>query len=887
MAEESISTRFNPLDVQDKWYSIWEENGFFKAGVHNSSGKSDEAYSIVIPPPNVTGNLHMGHALDNTLQDILIRRRRMQGYNVLWLPGVDHAGISTQVVVEREIAKEGLTRHDLGREKFLQRVWEWKNQYGSNIINQLKRLGCSCDWSRERFTMDEGLSNAVRKVFVGLYNDGLIYRDNYIINWCPRCLTALSDLEVIHNESDGKLYHIKYPLVGEEGEYIVVATTRPETMLGDTAVAVHPDDERYKAVVGRSTLLPLMERTLPIVADSFVEAEFGSGAVKVTPAHDVNDFEIGKRHDLETINILNDDATTNSNAGRYEGLDRFKAREAVVEDLEKGGYLLKVEDYSHAVGHCQRCNTVVEPYLSLQWFVQIKPLAEPAIKAVENGNIELVPDNWKATYFNWMNNIRDWCISRQLWWGHRIPAWYCVDCKATIVSETDPIECDSCGGGKLEQDEDVLDTWFSSALWPFSTLGWPQETSDLKTYYPTSVLSTGHDIIFFWVARMIMMGLKFMEDVPFHKTYIHALVRDPQGKKMSKSTGNVVDPLDIISDYGVDAVRFGLAIMAIPGKDIPLSEERMIGSRNFANKIWNAARFVMMNLGDDFSVDVPLDGLKLEDVWILSRLSGLIGSVDEAIETFRFNDASQALYDFIWHEYCDWYLEMVKSRLYAKDGSAEEDRRTVKLVLWRVTENIMRLLHPFMPFLTEEIWQHLPHDGESIMVSSWPQADSAMSDPEAEKEIEAIMDIVTTIRNVRSEMHVDPGLKIDILIKPMDNTETKYLEDNVHHLKTLARVNEVALDKNASKPDSAATCVVRGLEIYLLLEGIVDLGEERTRLSGEIEKLQAALVSTEKKLGNQGFLSKAPAEVVAKEKDKRQSHLSSIEKLEESLERIK
>ncbi|MGB4483327.1 MAG: valine--tRNA ligase, partial [bacterium] len=746
MAEgKNLSTVYNPRVVEDKWYQYWMEGDYFRPTID----PEQEPFTIVIPPPNVTGALHMGHALDNTIQDVLIRWKRMTGVPTLWLPGTDHAGIATQARVVESLAQEGLTPQDLGREKFLERTWQWKEQYGGRIIEQLKRLGASCDWSRERFTMDEGCSRAVREVFVSLFEKGLIYRGDYIVNWCPQCGTAISDIEVEHEEEEGKLWHFRYPLIDGEG-YVTVATTRPETILGDTAVAVHPEDERYRDLVGKRLVLPGVGRQIPIVADPYVDPEFGSGAVKVTPAHDPNDFLIGLRHGLEQVVVMAPDGTMNENAGKYQGMDRLECREALVADFDREGYLVKVEDHLHAVGHCSRCDTTIEPLLSKQWFVRMKPLAEPALEAVRQGQIRFVPERFTKIYCDWLENIRDWCISRQLWWGHRIPVWYCQDCDEIIASREDLNQCPHCGG-EVEQDPDVLDTWFSSALWPFSTLGWPDDTEDLNYFYPTSVLVTGRDIIFFWVARMIFMGLEFMQEEPFREVLIHGLVLDSQGRKMSKSLGNGIDPLEVIEEYGADTLRFMLMTSTTPGNDMRFYWERVENCRNFANKIWNASRFALMNLTDFQPEGIEEDQLaySMADRWILSRLNRTIARVTEELEEYQLGEAATTLYEFIWGEFCDWYIEMIKPRLYAKEDG--EGRRTSQYVLWKVLETTLRLLHPFMPFITEEIWQHLPHGGPSICVAPWPEAGD--TDPAVEEEMERIMAVIRGVRNIRAEMN--------------------------------------------------------------------------------------------------------------------------------------
>ena len=799
MATKVLDKSYDPHQVEDKWYRYWEEHGYFRA----DEDSEEKAYSIVIPPPNVTGVLHIGHALNNTLQDILVRFKRMEGYNVLWMPGTDHAGIATQNVVEKQLLEEGLDRHSLGREKFIERVWKWKEQSGGTIIGQLKKLGASCDWSRERFTMDEGLSEAVKEVFVRLYQEGLIYRSYYIINWCPRCQTALSDLEVEHHEVSGKLYHLKYPLK-ESDRFVVVATTRPETMLGDTAVAVNPEDERYRAVIGKKVILPVVNREIPIIADSYVDVEFGTGCLKITPAHDFNDFEIGLKHGLEQIKVIDEAGRMNENAGPYRGMDRFECREKIVEDFERDGVLLRIEDYRHVVGHCYRCKTIVEPNLSLQWFVKTKPLAKTALEAVRERRTRIIPEVWEKTYFEWMENIRDWCVSRQIWWGHRIPAWYCDRCGEVIVDKETPSSCSKCGGGRLTPETDVLDTWFSSALWPFSTLGWPKETKLLKRFYPTSVLVTGFDILFFWVARMMMMGLKFMGDVPFRDVYIHGLVRDERGEKYSKTRGNVVDPLDIIDRFGADALRFTLAALTMPGSDLKLSESRTEGYRHFANKIWNASRFALMNL-EKFNIgeltkEVPPDGFSLPDRWIRGRLNNVIRDVRKSLEDYKFNEASNSLYQFIWHEFCDWYLELAKLYLYQEGG--EKRQKLTKRTLLEVLDAVLRLLHPFMPFITEEIWQQLPQrkENESIMIAQFPKPDKGYDDESVVDEMGLIIEVISALRNIRGEMNLPPGERIMVLLRTKREEVEKRLRENQSFIQSLALVEAFQFGRNLEKP---------------------------------------------------------------------------------------
>jgi valyl-tRNA synthetase len=848
---------YDPAEVEERWYAFWEKKGYFHAEVNPER----EPFTIVIPPPNVTGSLHLGHALNNSLQDFIVRRKRMQGYETLWLPGTDHAAIATQAVVERDLAREGKTRWEIGREAFLERVWQWVEEYGGTIIRQLKRMGCSCDWERERFTMDEGCSRAVREVFVRLYEEGLIYQGYYIVNWCPRCLTAISDIEVEHEEVEGKLWYIRYDLKDSD-EYFYVATTRPETMLGDTGVAVNPRDHRYRHLVGKTAVLPLLGRELPIIADDFVDPEFGTGLVKVTPAHDPNDFEMGRRHGLPEINIFTPEAVVNENGGPYEGLDRYDARNAVVRDLERMHYIQKVENHLHAVGHCYRCHTVIEPYLSRQWFVSMKELAEPAIRAVEEGRTRFVPARWEKIYFDWMYNVRDWCISRQLWFGHRIPAWYCRECERVIVAREDPDRC-PCGG-ELEQDPDVLDTWFSSGLWPFSTLGWPEEVPELGYFYPTSVLVTAFDIIFFWVARMMFLGIHFMGDVPFREVFVTALIRDESGKKMSKSSGNVIDPLDVIERYGADALRFTLGHIAVPGRDVFLSEERIAGSRHFCNKIWNASRFALMNLADFRPGEVPEEELEptLADRWILSRLNALIASLDGYFDAYNFSEACRALYEFFWSDFCDWYVELCKLRLYGEDGTA---RRTAQHVLWTVLEQALRLLHPFMPFITEEIWQRLPHDGESLVVAPWPRPREEHRDVRAEEEMAVLQEVITCLRRLRSEMGVRPNVQVEAMAVPLVEGRRELLHEHALYVTSQARLSSLRLVEGVEDPTAYARGVAAGVEVFIPLKGEA-FSEEAERIRREIARLEEEARRFQAKLSNDQFLSKAPPEVVLRER---------------------
>ena len=883
MSLEQFDKAYEPREVEKRWYEFWEKQQLFAAETHSTK----PSYSIVIPPPNVTGVLHMGHALNNTMQDILCRYRRLRGDNVLWMPGTDHAGIATQNVVEKKLAEEGMDRHRLGREKFIEAVWQWREKYGSAIINQLKRLGASCDWARERFTMDDGLSRAVRKVFVQLYEEGLIYRGNYIINWCHRCHTALADLEVEHEEIDGHLYYIRYPFADGSGG-IVVATTRPETMLGDTAVAVHPDDERYRNIASGKVILPLMMREMPIIKDSYVDMSFGTGGLKITPAHDPNDFEIGARHQLPGIKVIGDDGNMTAEAGRFAGMNRLDCRRAVVKELEAEGLLVKTEPYRHNVGHCYRCKTLVEPNLSKQRFVRTKPLAEKAVAAVQSGQTRIIPEMWTNTYFDWMNNIRDWCVSRQIWWGHQIPAWTCDDCGQVVVAMEAPQRCPACHSTKLVQETDVLDTWFSSALWPFSTMGWPDETPLLKIFYPTSVLVTGFDILFFWVARMMMMGIHFMHDVPFKDVYVHALVRDEDGKKMSKSKGNVIDPLSVIDSYGTDAFRYTLAAFAAQGRDIKMSERRVEGYRHFINKLWNAARFTLMHLQRGYA-ELKLDNLALPDRWIISRLAWTATEVANALDGYRFNEAAGALYNFVWHEFCDWYLEAAKPALYDKHGPAAKEAACS--VLWRVLRDTLVLLHPFTPFVTEEIWHHIPGTSGSIMQAAYPEYAAGDAEAhryrDAESEMGLLMDIITGIRNVRGEMNIAPSLSLRVLILSEDTATRRIVDSQRDLIINLARLDSLTVQDTGRRPKSSATAVVNTASIFVDLEGIIDFEKEIQRLEKEISKLHSELTAVDKKLANEGFLSKAPAEVIGKVKEKQGALLEKQQKLQINLDRIK
>ena len=884
MGSDMLAKGYEPREVEQRWYDFWEKERLFAA----SETSEQPAYSIVIPPPNVTGVLHMGHALNITLQDILCRYRRLRKDNVLWMFGTDHAGIATQNVVERKLDEEGKSRHELGREQFVEEVWKWRKQSGSAIINQLKRLGASCDWERERFTMDEGLSRAVRKVFVTLYHQGLIYKGDYIINWCHRCHTALSDLEVEHEDIQGHLYHIRYPFSDGSGG-IVVATTRPETMLGDTAVAVNPDDERYGDLTCQEVILPLMERRIPIIRDRYVDMSFGTGGLKVTPAHDPNDFEIGRRHELPIIKVIGDDGRMTPAAGRFAGMDRFECREAVIEALEKEQLLLKVEPYDHSVGHCYRCHTIVEPNLSKQWFVKAKPLAEKAAAAVKNNKTRIVPATWNKSYFNWMDNIRDWCISRQIWWGHQIPAWTCSNCDKVMVAMESPARCSKCDGEELVQETDVLDTWFSSALWPFSTMGWPDKTPLLDTFYPTSVLVTGFDILFFWVARMMMMGIHFMDDIPFKDVYVHALVRDKHGDKMSKSKGNVIDPLTVMDEFGTDAFRYTLAAFAAQGRDIRMDEKRVEGYRHFINKIWNAARFALMHLKKD---QTPIDrrDLSLPDRWILSRLNNVTSEVSTGLDEYRFNDAAGALYRFIWHELCDWYLEAVKPALY---GNAGDKRQTVtQQVLARVLKDTLVLLHPFAPFISEEIWHKLPNRNGSIMEAAFPDmatdyAETVVPDPEAEAEMDLVTGIISAVRNIRGEMNIPPSSKLNVVIQSGEAATRTDIERNREMIIKLAMLKSLAVEPPGDRPDTAATAVVADTTLYVSLAGVIDFAREIPRLEKAIAKIDREMAGLGKKLDNPDYIEKAPADVVAKTREKHAGLMDKRRKLEANLSRIR
>ncbi|MDF1494494.1 valine--tRNA ligase [Caproiciproducens sp. CPB-2] len=867
MSRELAKT-YDPQEVEDRIYDFWLSGGYF----HAEPDPEKQPYTIVIPPPNITGQLHMGHALDETLQDILIRWRRMQGYSALWLPGTDHASIATEAKIVEAMRKEGITKDEIGREAFLERAWKWKEKYGGRIIEQLKKLGSSCDWERERFTLDEGCSKAVREVFVRLYEKGLIYRGERIINWCPHCRTSISDAEVEFSEHDGFFWHLRYPFKDGSGS-IQLATTRPETMLGDTAVAVHPEDERYAGLVGKTLVLPLVNREIPLIADTYVERDFGTGVVKITPAHDPNDFEVGLRHDLPVINVMDDGGNMNENAGKYAGMPALEARKQIVEDLKAQGFLVEVEPIKHNVGSCYRCGTVVEPRVSKQWFVKMKPLAGPALQEVKDEKVKFVPDRFEKIYDHWMENIKDWCISRQLWWGHRIPAWYCQDCGETVVSRGEPHTCPKCGSKNLKQDEDTLDTWFSSALWPFSTLGWPDKTEDLKYFYPTDTLVTGYDIIFFWVARMIFSGIEQMGEVPFHTVLIHGLVRDAKGRKMSKSLGNGVDPLEIIEKFGADALRFTLATGNSPGNDMRFSDEKVESSRNFANKIWNASRFILMNIdGHDVKNELPAN-LAMEDRWIVDSFNRVTKEITENLEHFELGIAVQKLYDFLWDEFCDWYIEIAKIRLNSDD---RETAQGVRQVLVWVMSGTLKLLHPFMPYITEEIWQTLPHEGESIMVSRWPQYEESRCFPQAAENMRSIMEAVRAVRNRRSEMNVPPSRKTHLYIATGD---AAMFEEGREIIKKLAYATEVEIGSDYQL-DGAATIVTANAKLYIPMSELVDKKAELERLTKELESAQKQYQNAQEKLANEKFMSKAPTNVVEgvrQNADKLRDHIALIQ----------
>ncbi len=874
---KELPKTYDPKQVEPGIYEMWEQGGYF----HTERDPDKKPFTIVMPPPNVTGQLHMGHAMDCTLQDILTRFKRMQGYAALWVPGCDHAGIATQIKVEEELRKEGLTRYDLGREKFLERVWDWKNQYGDRIVQQQRILGSSCDWKRHRFTMDEGCSRAVREVFVRLYEKGYIYKGSRIINWCPHCRTALSDAEVEYAEKPGKLWHLRYPLKDEPGKYLVVATTRPETMMGDTGVAVNPNDARYQDLVGKTCILPIMNREIPIIADEYVEMDFGTGCVKMTPAHDPNDFEVGQRHNLEIIRVIDDDGKINAQGGPYEGMDRYACRKQIVKDLEEQGYLEKVEDYTHNVSTCYRCHNDVEPLISAQWFVKMEPLAKEAIRVVEEGETKFVPERFSRNYINWMENVHDWCISRQLWWGHQNPAWKCADCGEYTVTREDPEVCCHCGSHNIVREEDVLDTWFSSALWPFETLGWPDQTEDLEYFYPTDVLVTGYDIIFFWVARMIFSGCEQTGKTPFHTVLIHGLVRDDKGRKMSKSLGNGIDPLEMVERYGADALRMNMITGNSPGNDMRFYVERCEAMRNFANKIWNASRYVLMNLTIDKNELPPTEQLEQEDRWILSKLNRLVSEVTDNMEKYELGIAVQKIYDFIWDDYCDWYIELTKARLYAEEP---ERKLVAQQVLVYVLDQFLKLLHPFMPFITEEIWQAIPHEGESIMIASWPVADDALDFPAEESAMESVMEAIRAVRNRRAEMNVPPSRKSTLYI--VTEKQSVFAQGQSFIMK-LAYADSLQISSDIPEgADAMVSCITHDARMYMPMEQLVDLEKERQRLEKELTKNRRSLEGIEKKLSNPGFLAKAPEQVVSNEREKAEKIRALIGQLEESARRI-
>ena len=871
MAKE-LNKVYEPQAVETEIYNMWQEGGYF----HAERDENKKPFTIVMPPPNVTGQLHMGHAMDATLQDSIIRFKRMQGYNALWIPGVDHAGIATQIKVEEELRKEGLTRYDLGREKFLERVWDWKNRFGNRIVEQQKKLGASCDWDRARFTMDEGCSKAVREVFVSLYEKGLIYKGSRIINWCPHCVTALSDAEVEYVDKPGHLWHIRYPLEDGSGE-VIVATTRPETMLGDSGVCVNPEDERYRSIVGKNVILPLLNKPIPVVADAYAEMEFGTGCVKMTPAHDPNDFEVGLRHNLEVIRVLDDEGKVNELGGKYQGLDRYEARKQIVADLEAQGYLVKVEDYSHNVGTCYRCHNDVEPIISAQWFVKMKPLAEEAIRVVKDGETKFVPERFTKTYLNWMENVRDWCISRQLWWGHQIPAWTCADCGHMTVSREDVCKCEHCGSTHIERDPDVLDTWFSSALWPFETLGWPDKNPDLDYFYPTDVLVTGYDIIFFWVARMIFSGCEHTGKTPFHTVLIHGLVRDDKGRKMSKSLGNGIDPLEMISKYGCDALRMNMITGNSPGNDMRFYVERCEAMRNFANKLWNASRYVLMNLGEDFVPQLPQE-LEIADKWVLSKLNTLIAEVTDNMERYELGIAVQKIYDFIWDTYCDWYIELTKARLYSEDASR---KNTALQVLVYVLDQTLRLLHPFMPFITEEIWQSLPQRQTALIVAQWPVSSEELNFATEEAHMESVMNAIRAIRNRRAEMNVPPSKKATLYVL---TSAPQVFAQGEGFIQRLAYADKVELlEKEPENLNGLVTCATADAKLYIPMGQLVDIAKEQERIGKELEKARKNLASLNGKLSNENFISRAPEAVVNAEREKAKKAADLIAALEESL----
>lgn len=879
--KREMATTYSPKEFEERLYKIWEDKGYFTPEVDENK----KPYTIVLPPPNITGKLHLGHALDDTIQDVIIRTKRMQGYSTLWLPGQDHASIATEVKVENELLKQGLKKKEMGREAFLEKVWEWANEYRGSIMNQVKKLGCSVDTTRECFTMEEKANRAVKEFFVRLHNDGLIYQGNRIINWCPKCQTAISDAEIEYSEQEGHFWHIKYPVVGSD-EYLEVATTRPETMLGDTAVAVNPNDERYAHLVGKTLMLPLVNREIPIISDDYVDLEFGTGAVKITPAHDPNDYAVGKRHNLPEIIIMHEDGRINFPGSRYDGLDRYEARKLIVEDLNKEGFLVKIKDHAHNVGSHDRCNTTIEPMVSKQWFVKMESLAKPALEVVKNKKIKFVPERFEKTYFNWMENIQDWCISRQLWWGHRIPVWYCQDCGEVIVAIDEPTKCTKCNSTRLEQDKDVLDTWFSSGLWPFSTLGWPEKTPDFKYFYPNSTLVTGYDIIFFWVARMIFSGLYCAEDIPFENVLIHGIVRDSEGRKMSKSLGNGVDPIDVIEQYGADALRFALITGNAPGNDIRYYPERVEAARNFANKIWNASRFVLMNLDEKIMNKYKeCKNYSAADKWILSRMNTLVKEVTDNIEKFELGIASQKVYDFIWGEFCDWYIELVKPVMYGED---EEAKGVAFNVLNKVLTTSLQLLHPIMPFITEEIYTHLYKEYESITISKWPEYDENIHDIKAEKDMDYVIEAIKSLRNARTEMNVPPSRKAKVFAYVTESDAADAFNNGVTYFQKLASASEMEfLNTKEDAPENVVSVVTRGAEMFMPLLDLVDLEKELERLNKEKEKLEKEIDRVEKKLANERFVAKAPKEVVEEEKAKGEKYKEMLQAVLVRLESLK
>lgn len=885
--QTGLSPQYNPKEIEDKWYHFWEKEGSF----HSVPDSSKEPYTIVIPPPNITGVLHMGHALNTIIQDILIRWRRMQGYNALWMPGTDHAGIATQNVVERELGTKRIKRDQLGRERFVEEVWKWKDKYGSTIIQQLKKLGSSCDWERERFTMDEGLSAAVKETFVRLFKRGLVYKGTYIINWCPRCCTALADDEVEHEEHEGHLWHIKYPFRDAPHLFMIVATTRPETMLGDVAVAVNPRDDRYKDMIGETLTLPILGRELPVIADEFVDPSFGTGAVKVTPAHDPNDFEMGRRHNLSPVVIMQGNGVMNELAGDYEGMDRFECRDALVEELKLKKFIEMVTPHKHSVGHCYRCHCVIEPYLSEQWFIRMRPLADAAIKATQKKSVIFFPERWEKIYLSWLENVRDWCISRQIWWGHRIPAWYCQDCGEVVVTVDTPAQCSKCTGVNLKQDEDVLDTWFSSALWPFSTMGWPKETPELRYYYPTSALVTDRGIIYFWVARMVMMGIELMNHVPFSKVYIHGTILDEQGRKMSKSLGNGIDPLVMIGQYGADALRFSIIVLTTEGQDIKLAESRFEMGRNFTNKLWNAARFVMMNLEEETPKEIHLapNDYQFEDKWILSRLNTTIKACTLYLEQFKFNDAAMKAYDFTWHSFCDWYLEIVKVRLY--EPVSPRDKKVAQTILAKVLCHILQVLHPFVPFITEELWQNLKKtirenkitireamQDKSLICSPWPKEERQYEDPVSEENMVVLQDVIRAIRNIRSKMNIREKQKLDAVISVSGDGEYD-LKEHSDLLKRMANIEHLEIGRDLARPANSASEVIGRIQAFVPLAGIIDPIVEKARQLKHLQQLEDHLIVVRRKLENNNFAAKAPAHVVAMEQNREKELLEQISKI--------